>query len=447
MLDRIRRHMANPESHHRRIASSFLLVSFFVLVGKLAGAAKEMTIAWRYGISETVDAYVFVFTLVTWPVSIWFSILTIVLVPLVAQLRVNNPEELQKFRSELLGFTIILGGFLSALVYFTFPYILNANWMGQSVSALHLIDEFSSGLAPVTLLGIVISLFSAWMLACGHHRNTLFEAIPALVLLGVLLLPSTWITEPLLWGTLSGVAFQLVALSVPLKQRGELQPPHFSFHSPAWKGFWNAIGVLAISQSLMSFTGIIDQFTAANLGTGAISTLSYSDRVLALLLSLGAIAIGRAVLPVFSDMQARGAGDLKRTAFQWCTWMFLLGLCVILVAWPLSPWVIAILFERGEFSAMDTTSVSDVLRWGLVQVPFYFAGLVLVQLLASQQRYGVIAFFAATNLLVKILCNLIFAEWMGVAGIALATGLMYVWSTICLYIATHRVIQPINKYE
>ena len=81
--------------------------------------------------------------------------------------------------------------------------------------------------------------------------------------------------------------------------------------------------------------------------------------------------------------------------------------------------------------------------WGLVQVPFYFAGLVMVQLLASKQRYGVIAFFAITNLFVKILCNFMLAEWMGVSGIALATGLMYVWSTICLYIAARRVIQPI----
>ncbi|WP_295625087.1 lipid II flippase MurJ [uncultured Nitrosomonas sp.] len=441
-LDRIRRHMVNPESHHRRIAGSFLLVSFFALVGKLAGAAKEMTIAWRYGISETVDAYIFVFTLTTWFPTIWFSALTVVLVPLAARLRINDPSEIPRFRSELLGFTLIFGILLCILMYWILPYILNAGWTRLSVPTLDLASKFARVLAPLVLLGFIISLFSAWMLAGGHHRNTLLEAIPALVLLGVLLLPSSWVSEPLLWGTLAGSAFQLAALSVPLKQRGELQAPHFSFHSPAWKGFWDAIGVLAISQTLMSFTGIIDQFTAANLGAGAISTLSYAHRVVALLLTLGAMAIGRAILPVFSDMFARGVGDLRRTAFQWGAWMFLLGFGASLVTWLLSPWVVAILFERGAFNATDTNSVSEVLRWGLVQVPFYFAGLVVVQLLASQQRYGVIAFLAITNLFVKMLCNFMLAEWMGVPGIALATGLMYVWSTICLYIAALRVIRP-----
>ncbi|MBS0425521.1 MAG: polysaccharide biosynthesis C-terminal domain-containing protein [Proteobacteria bacterium] len=440
LLERVRSHLANPESHHRRIAKNFLLVSSFILIGKVAGAAKEMTIAWRYGISETVDAYVFVLTLILWPVSIWFSILTIVLVPLVARLRINNPLEIPRFMSELMGSTFILGILLSMLIYFIFPYILNAGWTGLSVSTLHLANKFSNGLAPLALLGVVISLFSAWLLASGHHRNTLFEAIPALVLFGTLLLPTTWVAEPLLWGTLAGIAFQLAALSVPLKQRGELQLPHFRFNSPAWKGFWNAIGILAISQTLMDFASIIDQLTAANLGTGAISTLSYSNRILALLLSLGALAISRAILPVFSDIHARGTGGLKRIAFQWGVWMFLLGIGAFLITWLLSPWIVAILFERGEFSTTDTKIVSEVLRWGLIQVPFYFAGLVMVQLLASKQRYGVIAFFAITNLFVKIFCNLILAEWMGVPGIALATSIMYMWSTICLYIAAYRLI-------
>ena len=99
--------MKNPNSYNWRIAKSFLLVSFFVLVGKLAVAAKEMVIAWKYGVSETVDAYVLVFYLLNWPIVVWFSILTVALVPLVARLRVNSPQEIQQFRNEVFGFSLI----------------------------------------------------------------------------------------------------------------------------------------------------------------------------------------------------------------------------------------------------------------------------------------------------------------------------------------------------
>ena len=96
-------------------------VALFVFIGKLAGAAKEMAIAWRYGVSETVDAYVFVFNLINLPVSVWFSVLTVVLAPLAARIRHDNPAELPRFRDELLGLTMIVGLGLGCLAWFGLP--------------------------------------------------------------------------------------------------------------------------------------------------------------------------------------------------------------------------------------------------------------------------------------------------------------------------------------
>lgn len=45
-------------------------VALFVLLGSFARAAKEMAIAYRYGVSAEVDAYLFVFNLVSWPVGV-----------------------------------------------------------------------------------------------------------------------------------------------------------------------------------------------------------------------------------------------------------------------------------------------------------------------------------------------------------------------------------------
>ena len=58
-------------SSHARILSGFLWVSLFLFLGKATGAAKEMAVAWRYGVSPIVDAYVFVFNLLAWPGGIF----------------------------------------------------------------------------------------------------------------------------------------------------------------------------------------------------------------------------------------------------------------------------------------------------------------------------------------------------------------------------------------
>lgn len=90
-------------------------VSLFVFVGKLAGAAKEIAIAYRYGVSAEVDAYLFVLNLIGWPTAVWFSVLVVVLVPLAARIRQDAKGDLPLFRAELLGLAILIGLTLAAL--------------------------------------------------------------------------------------------------------------------------------------------------------------------------------------------------------------------------------------------------------------------------------------------------------------------------------------------
>lgn len=408
-------------------------VSLFVFIGKLAGAAKEMAIAWRYGVSETVDAYVFVFNLVSWPVSVWFSVLTVVLVPLVARVRHDSPAELCRFRSELLGLTLVVGLVLAMLAWLGLPWLLNSGGIGLSDNALAETLRLAGGLAILAPLGVVISALSAWMLTCGRHRNTLLEGIPALVILLALLLPSDWLPEPLLWGTVAGFALHLTALGIALQRQGELQAPQFKFASPAWRGFWSGIGIMTAGQVLMSFTSVIDQFFAAGLGPGALSTLSYANRILALLLSMGAMAISRATLPIFSEVNARSGAGVHLLALRWARWMFVAGVIVAAIGWITAPWIVGLLFERGTFTTSDTGRVAAVLRYALIQVPFYAFALTLVNLIASQKKYGILLASGLVGLVVKISTAAILIPVMKLEGLVLSAALVYLANATLFY--------------
>src|SRR5690606_17817575 len=61
----------------------------------------------------------------------------------------------------------------------------------------------------------------------------------------------------------------------------------------------------------------------------------------------------------------------------------------------------------------------------------YFGVLIIVQLLASQNRYRIMAAISVINFVVKAIFNPIFAPIMGSAGIILATSVMYAMSYIC----------------
>lgn len=409
-------------------------VALFVLMGSVARAAKEVAIAYRYGISAEVDAYLFVFNLVNWPVAVWFSVLTVVLVPLAARIRQNRSAELPRFRSELLGLTLLLGLALAFLGWLSLPFLLRSSWTGLPRATVAIVITMTPTLTLLAPMGVVISLFSAWMLAAGRHANTLLESVPALAILIALLASPSGGVEPLVWGTLAGFAFHLASLAVPLARQDEIEAPRFTRQSPQWTPFWQGFGIMLAGQALMSFTGIIDQFFAAHLGTGAIATLSYANRILALILGMGAMVVSRATLPVFSNAQAQGGEQVHRVATHWMRLMFALGVVTMLVTWLLAPWGVKMLFERGAFTADDTNIVAEVLRYGLTQLTFYFAGIVLVSLLSSQGRYRAIALVAGFNLLVKITAMVILTPILGINGIALSTAIMYAVSMLLLNI-------------
>lgn len=429
-------------SHHRRIATGFLWVSLFVLVGKFAGAAKEMALAWRYGVGATVDAYVMIVNLVNWPVAVWFSVLTVVLVPLVARMRNEDPAGLPRFGGELLGLTLAAGAVLALAVSVAGPAILTASGGGMSAESRHQADAMLAPLSPLLPLGLLISVVSAWTMALGKHRNTLLEAVPSLVLLAVLLAPLGAIPEALVWGTLAGTLAHAAWLALPLWRDGSLGRPALALSSPAWRYFWGGIGIMVAGQALTSFTGIVDQFFAARLGTGSVAVLGYASRLITLLLGMGALAISRATLPVFSELSAgkaaaAGAG-VHRLALYWTWAMFALGIAAAVLAWLLAPWGVQLLFERGAFGPEDTRQVAGLLRQLALQVPFYFASLVLIAYFAALGRYRIIAASGAANLAVKAAALYLLSDRFGLAGVAASSVAMYALSFAMLLWAARR---------
>ena len=191
-------------------------ITLFVFLGKLVGAAKEMTIAYRYGVSDQVDAYLFIYNLISWPVGVWSSILTIVLVPLAARIRQSASAELPRFKAELFAFALVLGCDLAIILWFGLPILLRSSWVGLSISTVSIATDIIPNMIALAPLGILVGLFSALMMSSGRYVNNLLEGVPALaILVALLILPSGGI-EPLVWGTLAGFICHVASLAIPL---------------------------------------------------------------------------------------------------------------------------------------------------------------------------------------------------------------------------------------
>jgi putative peptidoglycan lipid II flippase len=421
---------------HQRIALSAAWVGAFVLVAKMAAAARDVAIAWRYGVSDLVDAYQLASTLVFWLPITLLSTLTVVVVPMLVRLRQHDAAHRELFLRELQGTAILLGLVLavSSLLFgqVFLPYLTDK----LSPSSRALAWQMTVALAPLAMVSLVIGVSAARLMAHERQINTLLEAIPAAaILLCVLLWPSGAALAPLLWGTGIGIiAHGVWSWRLAAQVDGASATPRFSHCSSQWPEFYRAVGIMAVGQVVMSLITPLDQYSAAQHGDAAIATLGYANRLIGLFLGAGAMAFARAALPVMSDLEATGQSErAEDMSLKWALLMLAGGLAIAMLAWVLAPVAIGVLFEHGAFTRQDTGLVSGVFRWGVIQVPFYFVGLVLVQLLASRGHYGAISLFAASNFIVKLVLNISLSPRFGIAGIALATSLTYVWSAGCLW--------------
>jgi peptidoglycan biosynthesis protein MviN/MurJ (putative lipid II flippase) len=436
LLRRLSMHWHQQESTHGSIARSFVLVAMYVLIGKIAGAVKEILSARHFGTSSEMDAFLFVFNLVSWPVGISLALLSALLVPLYARLGDTQPPALSRFRSEVHGFVICIGIALGAL----FSVLLSIDLFlvhlsGLSTDSANAARHFAWPLAVLIPVGIYGALLSVESLAQQSHLNTLLEGVPAIIVCVALLLWTNLTVALLVWATLAGFLCQTLLLHITQSRRGSLPPVRLGFSSDHWRPLRNGLLAMALAQTLQSLTTLIDQFWAARISEGAISTMGYAQRVLFLILGLTMTAIGRATLPVFSRLTVSEEPASLRVMTQWSALLFVLGLAIAAVLWPLTPWIMGSLFERGAFTHADTVATASFIRYGLLQLPFYFAIIVFMQWMLAAKLYTAVAWIAFFNLLLKLLANALLAPFLGLDGLALATSIMYAGSALMIMLA------------
>lgn len=422
------------QSDHERIARGALRVAFFLLIGKVAGAFKEMAVAYRYGVSDVVDAYQFTLTLAGWLPLTLVGAFSVVLIPALVRSRQADAGTHGRFLGELQAWAWLLGGLIGVVLALGWPVVLAVAGGDLAPDVRTMSHQLMLAFAPAALFLIWTGLSAARLRAHERHVNTLLDSVPALAILVAVLLarPGSGIW-PLLWGALAGYCAQALLLAALARRADAVATPvRLHRRAPQWQSLAAAAGIMLVGQLASSLVGPVDQYTAAGLGQNANATLGYAARLLSLLIGLGAASVGRAALPVLADIQERGERGRARTvALKWSVVLVGVGMLVTIVGAWLAPWVVALLFERGAFTAHDTQVVAGVLRWGLLQLPFFFGVLILVQLLASQDRYRSMAMVAVLNLGVKVGLNFLLAPRMGVAGILLATSIMYAMSYFC----------------
>ena len=179
-----------------------------------------------------------------------------------------------------------------------------------------------------------------------------------------------------------------------------------------------------LGSSTAQIASFIDTILASFLASGSISYLYYANRIFQLPLAIFAIAISTALFPMVAKsikakQESQVLQSMKKSFWFLC---FMLLACAI-GGIMLDKQIIWLLYERGKFVRSDTIECALVFCGYMIGlVPFGLARIFSLYLYATMKQ-ALAAKISAISLGFGVVFSLIFMQFLGAFGLALAGSL------------------------
>lgn len=424
------------------LLKSASIVSLLTLASRITGLVREQLFASYFGASATTDAFQVAFRIPNLLRRLFAEgAFSQAFVPILGETRVRQGEEATRglidsvatvlFWSLLvvsvlgvIGAPVLVwlmasglqesGGFDMAVLMtrWMFPYIGFMSLVALSAGVLNTWGHFAVPAATPVLLNV--SVIAATVLGAPLFRRWGFDPVLA-VAIGVML----------------GGVLQL-GIQVPaLRRRGVL--PRIGFTWGGLRKAWHHDGVHRILRqmapallgvSVAQLSLLVNTQIASHLGAGAVSWLTFADRLMEFPTAMLGVALGVVLLPQLSKAQAGGDTQQFSALLDWglrLVVMLALPCAVALLVFP-TP-LVAVLYHYGAFQDSDVTQTVRALMgygvglMGLVSIKILAPGFYAAQDIRTPVRIGI-----AVLVLTQVL-NVVFVPMFQQAGLALSIGL------------------------
>jgi putative peptidoglycan lipid II flippase len=433
-----------------RLVSGFVLVAALTVFGKGISFIKDAALARWFGTSDEMDAFVLAFGFLSFAAAVLGGGLPEAFLPHYADLHHRRgPHRAARLAVQAITGQLAALLLLGLLVWLAADSIIALTARSFSPEKKLLAASLMRRLLPFLLCYGMSFQLGIWLRA--NKSFALAAASPMVIPVTILaaLLTGASIDHVVL-GTLWGSAFQVAilgfAVARTLPGTARWRQRVFLLWEPALRRSIRDATPYLLAGVVYSSAAVVDQtMAAAALPAGAVSVLSYSDKLVGILLALTAMPAGEVLFPYFADTVARRDWEGLKSQLKHAVLMVggfsipaTLGLFV------LAPLVVHVLFERGAFTADDTTRVAGVLRIAIFQVPFYILGTLCSRVAVSLQATRFILLLSLLSMLANAGLNWVFMRSLGAPGIALATVLVAILSSSAV---TLFVLSQIRRKE
>lgn len=427
-----RLHVWQERSVNRRIFSAALTVAIISLAVKFVALLKEQLVAYQFGTSDSLDAFLIAFIIPSFIVTLVAGSFVAAFMPTFIEVREQKGREVaQNLLSNVILLSTVLLIIVSSILALTSSYVISLIGAGFNPEKLQLTQRLLFVLLPFVIVSGATYIWSAALNA--NERFILVAVSPVITsivsIFFLVIFSNTWGIYALATGLVAGSVASLGIIAIGMKTHQFTIIPRWTGFDPETKQVIRQFAPMVVGALLMSSTTLVDQSMAATLESGSVSILNYSNKVVALFLGLSAVSLSTAILPYFSKMVAsKDWSGIKHSLKVYTRLIIVISVPIVLLLMKFSTQLVRLIFERGAFTEADTILVGHVQAMLLIQVPFYVLGMLFVRLITSLKANKILMYGTIINFVVNITLNYVFMKWIGIEGIALSTSIVYIIS-------------------
>ncbi len=419
---------------------SGIIVALFTFLSRIFGMFRELFVAATFGTGPNADAVNVAFKLPNLFRRIFGEgALSSIFVPMFNEKLTHSEESAERFASKVFFFlTILLVIFTGIMQYFmpemmfivapgfnhspekfeltvllcriTMPYLLFISLVALVGGMLNSIGRFAAfAISPVIMSSIIIG---GTMILDKHIENT----------------------HAIAWSVVLAGVLQLVFIIISMYRSGlRLKKPVMSHDDPDIKKLLKLMVPATISNGVAQMSLFVSQSIASFI-PGAVSILSYADRIYQVPMSIIGVTFGTILLPTLSRLYKSGdleqAKKTQNDAVRIGLLMsFPCAVAIIVLAHP----IIKLIYEHGAFTPEDTVRTAGAIAAYSIGLPAFILSKIFMPIFYANQDAKTPMKITIYTIIANIILNIMFMYPLSHVGIALGTSIA-AWYNVFLFV-------------
>lgn len=403
--------------------------TLLALLLKLSGFIREAIVAREFGVSAETEGYFLAFGFITLVIAMISTGFNNVFLPMYIKAR-QKGEMADTNANALLNRAMVLFGIVSVVGYFTAQYFVPVIYPTMKAEiapyAITVTQLFFAGMFLIALTSILDSYLQSRRIFVPSQLSKLLGTLGAAIF--ALLFSDSWGIYSLVYGFLAGTLIGTIVQLVFLHRSSYMWKPDFAMQ----KDFQKAFLILIVPSLLNSVVGQVNLFVnkafaaGETVQLGAVTYLNNASLLISIPNAIYATTLAAIIFTLMSE-QTEDDRKFRDTFFRGMEISLITLLPIAVGLFFVGEQALAVIYERGKFSAEDTYNTYVALMWYLPIIVFQGMQLILSKSMYARGKTAVVFRISVTTIAVNFVLNWFLVDQYGYPALAFAASVVSVY--------------------